>query len=120
MFAVGCATRSSVKDKPLDAGTWQEFSAPKAKVSDFALASVKELELDVVEQYSASPSTSVIVAEAGISGWSYGEIVRVAIEELGASRTSVRVVSDAKFKMNYTAPDHSREIISKIAAKLGL
>jgi len=57
----------------------------------------------------------MIVAKKGMSAWSWGELVRVVVQELSNDRVAVRVLSKRRMATNVTAKgDYSEAIFSSI------
>lgn len=77
---------------------------------------LKELELPLVSQ---NREEGTILAQRGITAFSYGENVAIFVESVGgATRTRVEIVSKKAMATNIFAPEWSMEILDKLGQKL--
>ena len=75
------------------------------------------LEIDDVEELDAS--TWMFLAKRKSGAWTYGELVRVIVEETGEKEVTVRIISKRRNAMNLTArSDWSDAVFAQLALDL--
>jgi len=110
----GCTTLAdSVAAK--GTGISKTYSYPKDKVWPIAVDSVKSSKLDLI---SASKESGLILAQRGVTAFSYGENVAVFVDSESESSCKVEVVSKRAMETNVFAPDWSATILNGITRKL--
>ncbi|HEX5243865.1 MAG TPA: hypothetical protein VFW23_11435 [Tepidisphaeraceae bacterium] len=117
LVLAGCATRGSVENEPLSAGATRRFNSTFKSTIDAARASVAEVGLKLKSEKQTDGGT-VLMAERGATGWSWGEIVRILVQPT-SSGTSVRVLTERVFTPNVTATDFAEDLFTRIGQRLG-
>ena len=98
-------------------GTSRVYEHPFEVVWDATVESVTISGLDLL---SADKSNGMILAQRGMSGFSYGENVAVRVTESEAkTSTRVEVVSKRRFALNFTAVNSARRILDCLDKELG-
>ena len=111
----GCANLADAK-AARGTGPSREYAAPMDKVWSTIPVVLKELELPLVSQ---SREEGTILAQRGVTAFSYGENVAIFVQPVGgAARTRVEIVSKKAMATNVFAPDWSTEILDKLGEKL--
>lgn len=114
LLASGCATLADAK-AARGSGPSREYAASMDKVWNTIPVVLKELELPLVSQ---NRSEGTILAQRGMTAFSYGENVAIFVEPAGGSKTRVEIVSKKAMATNIFAPEWSMEILDKLGAKL--
>lgn len=119
LLLAACATTGGMRSAPLDEGTSRVFAGEYDQVLRAAREAVVEAGLAVEEVDKINDTAWMIIAKKGMSGWSWGELVRVVVEKTGPESTSVRVASQRKVATSIAAKgDYSVAILSNIELKL--
>jgi hypothetical protein len=114
-FVSGCANLADAK-AARGSGVAREYAASMDKVWNTIPVVLKELELPLVSQ---NRGEGTILAQRGVTGFSYGENVAIFVEPAGGTtRTRVEIVSKKAMATNVFAPDWSTEILDKLGQKL--
>lgn len=114
-LASGCATLADAKAAK-GTGPSREYAASLDKVWNTIPVVLKELELPLVSQ---NREEGTILAQRGITAFSYGENVAIFVESVGGNtRTRVEIVSKKAMATNIFAPEWSLEILDKLGEKL--
>jgi len=106
----GCTTLHGVTNSK-GSGVSQTYKQPYERVWDASLRVVNESELAMV---NFDKNKGRIIAESGVSGFSWGEKVAVFVAKENNSTTKVEVVSKRALKTNITAKNWSYEILHRI------
>lgn len=115
----GCATSAGLRTAPIQAGTARIFSGEFEQVLKAAKESMLEVGLSVEDSTKVNDHTYLIVGSKGLSAFSYGELVRLIVEETDPSEITVRVYTKRRLATNVTAKgDYSKEIFARIESKL--
>jgi hypothetical protein len=116
-FGSGCSTPRAVKSAALATGATRVYIADFDDVMDAVRSSLESLDL---RETSEEPTDGGVIAMAqrGITGWSWGEIVRVLVKRHG-TRTTVRVISEKVYAPNVTAKDFTEDLFTRIGQRLG-
>jgi len=115
----GCATKTSMLNAPLDAGRSQTFSSDYDTVVKAARDALMSSGLAIDDASEVSNKTFVILAKKGSSAWSAGELVRVTVQEVNESETTVRVYTKRKVTWQLMAKgDWADTVLSNIALQL--
>ena len=88
-----CATMGGLESEPLDAGKTRSFDASPDDVTRVAVEATVQSGLEVRDILEIDGSTWMILAEAGASASSWGELVRVVVHGPSPNESSVRVVT---------------------------
>jgi hypothetical protein len=113
----GCQTIHTVENEPLSAGATRNFNSAIDSVAAAAKASVADVGLKLKGEKSIRGGL-MLLAERGVTGWSWGEVVRVLILS-NTANTTVRVVTDRAEMANVTAKDFAEDIFTRIGQRLG-
>ena len=114
ILITGCTTLAdSVADK--GKGEKRIYDKPLEELWPITVEAVTEVGLDLV---STDTSQIMILAQRGITAFSYGENVAIFLEDIGAGQCKVEVVSKRAMATNVIAPDWSRNIFSYLNKKL--
>jgi hypothetical protein len=115
VLITGCGTTSGIRSQPLDTGEEREFPGDYATVLRATRDAVVNAGLAVDSFEEPSPRTAIIVAKKGVSGWSWGELVRVVVEQRSSQCTAVRVLTRRRVATNIAAKgDYSETIFTNI------
>jgi uncharacterized protein YceK len=115
LLTSGCATLADAKSAK-GTGIAREYTASMDKVWDTIPAVLAELQLPLVSQ---NRTEGTILAQRGITAFSYGENVAIFVESVGGvTRTRVEIVTKRAMATNVFAPDWSTEILDKLGEKL--
>jgi len=114
IFVTGCTT---LKDASEARGTGKQevYNYTYDEVWDAAVGVVTESKLDLVAK---DKEDGKILAQQGMSAFSYGENVAVFVEKSSEVETKVEVVSKRALQTNVVAKDWSSYILTKIREAL--
>jgi hypothetical protein len=116
---MGCASAGGMRSAPLDLGVARTFDASYDRVLRAAREATvaSGLAIDSFEQPDSI--TAVIVAKKGTSAFSWGELVRLVVQEVDSTHALVRVYSKRKLATNVTARgDYSTTIFQNVELSL--
>ena len=113
----GCANSQTVQDEPLSAGATRSFKADYQEVVDAARSSARDVGLSMKRE-APSENGIMLIAERGVTAWSWGEAVRILILP-HRPETSVRIVTDRAYALNVTAKDFAEDLFTRIGQRLG-
>lgn len=119
LVAMGCASAGGMRSAPLDLGVARTFDASYDRVLRAAREATvaSGLAIDSFEQPDSI--TAVIVAKKGTSAFSWGELVRLVVQEVDSTHALVRVYSKRKLATNVTARgDYSTTIFQNVELSL--
>jgi hypothetical protein len=102
-IVVGCATTSGIKTAPLDSGEAKFYKAPLATVYPATKQAVMAAGLDVDQAFQPDSGAWMIIAKKGLSMSSYGELVRIVVQQIPSGPVAVRVVTKRRLATNITA-----------------
>jgi hypothetical protein len=112
-------TMEDLRGAPPDAGVVREFQEPYARVLAACKDAIVQTGLTIKETSASGQSRTVILSERGFTAMSWGELVRVVVQESGGRLTSVRVLTLRRLAVNLTAKgDYSKTIFANILAAL--
>ena len=115
----GCATTGSMKSAPLSEGIPQTYTADFDSTLKAAREAVVEAGLQIEEVNKIDETNWTILGKKPTSAWSWGELVRVSVEQSSETTTTVRVLTKRRLATNVTAKgDYSKAILSNIELKL--
>lgn len=106
----GCATLSSVKASK-GSGAWRVYVAPANIVWGKVLEAIAGSGLGVAE---SNPVEGYLLAETGISAFSWGEKIVVFVDKIDDAHTRVEVVSKKVVTTNIFAYNWEQRILSKL------
>jgi hypothetical protein len=103
VIAAGCASAGGMRSEPLDAGEVKFYAAPLNTVAPAARQAVLAAGLAVDTVSQPDSLTWMIVAKKGMSLFSYGELVRVVVQQTTEGPVAVRVFTKRRLATNITA-----------------
>ena len=116
---VSCATVGGMRSAPLTAGMSRTFNHEYDAVLRAAREAVVDAGFTIEVASEVKPKTWMIIGTKGASAWSWGELVRVVVDEAGPDSTTVRIHTKRKLATNVTAKgDYSTSIFSIIELNL--
>ena len=116
VMQTGCSTLADAK-AGRGTGRSRVYDHGFDEVWDAAVEVIFDTSLDLVSEDKAN---GTILAQRGMTGFSYGEDVAVFVEEFnGEVRTRVEVVSKRALATNITAPNWEPRILRALDRKLG-
>jgi len=119
LLLVGCATTGGIRSQPLSAGTARTFSGDFDPILKAARESVVESGLLIEDVTKMSETSWLIIGKKDASAFSWGELVRVSVEQQSPSVTIVRVLTQRKVATNVSAKgDYAQSILSNMELKL--
>jgi S1-C subfamily serine protease len=111
----GCATTSSMRSAPDEAGEVRGFDAPGPAVRQATLSALSAAGIGIEDIYDDADGSTIIIGKRGMSAFSSGELVRVRVEPVDADRTIVRVLTKKVVATQVAARgDYSGENFSHI------
>jgi len=114
-----CASVGGMRSAPLTEGVPRTFAAGHTTVLNASREAVVEAGLAIDEVRQVNDRTWMIIAKKGASGFTWGELVRVVVQEESPSETMVRVYTQRRMATNVTAKgDYSDTIFQIIDVKL--
>lgn len=114
LFFASCTTLQDAKNAR-GTGKSENYNHSYEKVWDTSIKVVEESKLDLVAQ---NKDQGEILAQKGMSAFSYGENVAVFVEEVSPNETKVEVVSKRALETNVVAKNWSNYILNKIREML--
>ncbi len=96
-------------------GVSRTFERPFDSVWDAALLAVSESKLDLV---ASQRDRGEILAQRGMSAFSYGENVAIFVTEIATDSTTVEVVSKRALATNVIAKNWTSELLNTIEQSL--
>ena len=115
LMVSGCATLADAKAAK-GTGTARVYQKDYSEVWSAVVTAVSESGLDLV---SESKDQGTILAQRGLSAFSYGENVAIFVERVdGGVRTRVEVVNKRALATNITAADWESDIVGRLDKKL--
>ena len=108
---------TTLKDAADSQGTGNAvvYQHPYNKVWDVTVGVVQSSPLDLVTK---NKQEGRILAQKSLSLFSYGENVAIGVKSIGASKSSVEVISKRALATNFTAKNWENYIQERIARKL--
>lgn len=108
----GCSTlKDSIAAK--GSGPFKIYSVSKNEVWPATIDIVNSTDLDLV---SESKDSGTILAQRGMTAFSYGENVAIFVEAESEKSCRVEVISKRTLATNITAPDWSDTILERLDA----
>lgn len=115
VFASACASAGGMRSEPLSAGDAKFYLAPLTTVAPAAREAVLSAGLAVDTVSQPDSLTWMIIAEKGVSLFSYGELVRIVIQQTPEGAVAVRVFTKRRLATNIPARgDWSGQIFAKL------
>lgn len=110
----GCSTLADARAAQ-GTGAKRTYNAGYDETWDATLKSLNSLGLPIAADNKTSGQ---IVAQRGITAFSYGENVAIFVTKEDAAKTQVEVVSKRAMSTNIFAPDWSKDILDRIPSYL--
>jgi len=115
----GCATLSTVREAQ-GTGTAKVYFLSLSDLAPKARKALGTLGLQIVETETSEDGRKIsILAEKGLSTFSYGERVAVFLTEVGPQQTKVEVVSKKVLATNIFAKTWTADIFNTLDALVG-
>jgi len=115
IIAAGCASVGGLRSEPLDAGEVKFYTARLDVVAPPPRQAVLAAGLDVDSTSQPDSLTWIIIAKKGMSFFSYGELVRVVVQQTTEGPVAVRVFTKRRMATNVMAKgDWSGTIYEKL------
>jgi hypothetical protein len=115
----GCRTVSGMRDAPVNEGVLRTYNADYQDVTRAADEAVRSIGLTVEEVGQVDAATWRVIATAGVSAFSWGELVRVSVQQHQSRPVAVWVLTRRRLATNVTAKgDYSPEVFSKMDSAL--
>jgi hypothetical protein len=114
-----CASAGSLKEEPIDVGVERQYTATLVEGMEAARNACVGAQMQIEEIVDADPQTSYVICKKS-GGWtSWGELVRVLVQQTGPDAIAIRVFTKKKVSVNVTARDDwSGPIFEQIEAEL--
>lgn len=103
VIGAACASTGGLRSEPLDQGEAKFYAAPLAVVEPAARQAVLSAGLGVDTVSQLDSLTWMIIAKKGMSLFSYGELVRVVVQQTSEGPVAVRVFTKRRLATNITA-----------------
>ena len=114
IYVSGCTTMAdSIAAK--GTGPHRIYEKPKTEVWPVAVEAVNSVGLQLVTE---NESSNMILAQRGVTAFSYGENVAIFVEDYANQQCRVEVVSKKAMETNIFAPDWSSSIFKYLDSKL--
>ena len=109
-----------MRSEPLDQGVSRSYSASLKVAVDAARSAMIGAGIGIEEVKEVDANTWMILGKKGTSAWSWGELVRVVVQEQAADSTvAVRIITKRRLATNITAKgDWSDSILDQIDLQL--
>ena len=118
LLFTACATTGTLQKAPSEAGIAKKYPFKAAVITDVTQNALHNLGFTLIEYGKQKNGALVIIAEKSASAFSWGEIVRIRIEEMSDS-TVVRILTKRRLATNVTAKgDWSTKIFADIEKQL--
>lgn len=92
-------------------GTKQIYTSSHDKTWDATVCSLKAQKLTIVKE---SKSENYILAQNGMTAFSFGENIAVFVREISKNKNEVEIVSKRKMQTNIFAPEWSNKVLAGI------
>ena len=112
LLLAGCTTLADAR-LAKGTGSKQTYSNGYDNTWNAAICSLNRNGLSIA---SENKSEKTILAQRGITAFSYGENIAVFVEPVSKKETSVEVVSKKAMQTNIFAPDWSKNILAGVNA----
>jgi len=106
LLSIGLSAQQSlnkVKNAPLHAGDGRTFEQPMKAMIKMARQACTEAGLVMESSERIDEDTYMILSKAKTSAFSWGEVVRIVLEQKEASKTVMRVYTRKRIGINVTA-----------------
>ena len=114
-----CATTGGLKQEPLDQGVTRTFAGNYDTILKAARDATVATGLHLESVDKVDDRTWTLVGKKDASAWSWGEMVRVVVQQTAPDSTTVRVISKKRMATNVGARgDYSQAIFADMELKL--
>jgi hypothetical protein len=113
-FISGCSTLSDARNAE-GSGVKRTYQATMKQTWDASLTALRNLNLSIA---SENEQKGYILAQRGMSAFSYGENIALFVRKQSESSCTVEVVSKKAMTTNIFAPDWSQDVHKEIASQL--
>ncbi len=115
VFSAGCTTTKGMTRNASNDGISREYNTDYQTAFDLAKYACRVLDFKIENE---SVSDKYIVAENGMSSFSWGERIGFYFTAVEPQVTRVRILSKAKIQTNFLAPQWPEELHTAIRARL--
>ena len=116
---VSCSTSQSIRGASLSNGIERTFNREMTVVLPSLRQALKEEQMTITFDSTFDEKTHIIISETPVSGFSWGEVIRVVAIKRGDDKTALRVLTERKMATNVFANgDYSTNIFFKVGQKL--
>ena len=120
-FLTGCNTVGGMRTAPVNEGALYSYAADYSDVTRAAYQAVQSLGLTIEEVKQIDPTTWHVIATAGMSFFSWGELVRVSVQRRSAMPVAVWILNRRRLVVNVTAKDdYALDILQRMNFTLRL
>ena len=117
----GCRTVGGMRTAPVNEGVLRSYTADYSDVTRAAYDAVQSIGLTVDEVAQVDPATWHVIANAGASAFSWGELVRVSVQRHPGMPVAVWVLTRRRLATNITAKDdYSPDVFQRMDFTLRL
>lgn len=110
VIAIGCATMADAR-RARGTGPSRTYNVPAEEIWQAMPSILSEVGLEYVGE---NREEGYILAQRGITGFSYGENVAIFVESLGQNKTKVEIVSKKALATTIFAPEWSGAIFREL------
>ena len=119
MVSTACATTGGLKQEPLDQGVTRTFGGNYDTILKAARDATVASGLHLESVDKVDDRTWTLVGKKDASAWSWGELVRVVVQQTAPDSTTVRIISKKRMATNVGARgDYSQAIFADMELKL--
>jgi len=119
IVTTACATTGGLQQEPLDQGASHSFVGNYDTILKAARDATVAAGLHLESVDKVSDKTWTLLAKKDASAWSWGELVRVVVEQSAGDTTNVRIISKKRMATNVGARgDYSQAIFNDMELKL--
>ena len=119
---MGCASSATIRDQPSDSGAGRIFAAPYTQTVEAVIASMGQLRVTPAERHDAPQGHTILFGRAP-HGFSWGEVGRILVERSDAAPTTVRVIYEKRFALQFASSRFPRNLFAtmdKVLAAQGV
>ncbi len=118
LFLVGCSSVEILRQKPKTMGSLRFMSAPYEDVLTAVRESIHEVGLNPESEYAVDEKTTAILATNSATAFSWGDNIRVTVENTEPNKTAVWIISKRKHAMDSRGSEFSDTLFSSIEYKV--
>ena len=114
-----CSTSQSIRGASLSNGIEQTFNREMTVVLPALRQALKEEQMTITFDSTYDEKTHILIGETPVSGFSWGEVIRVVAIKRSDDKTALRVLTERKMATNVLANgDYSTNLFFKVGQKL--